>query len=111
MPLEVKVFAADILRAIALIEDFTQAIDFETYSLDLMRISAVERQLSIIGEAVTQMVKLNSGFAIRNAKQIIGFRNILIHNYTRVSQAVIWTIVIDELPILKVDCIAILKTD
>ncbi len=110
MPLEARVYAADIVQAIALIEQFTQGLDFETYMSDVMRISAVERQLSIIGEAVTQLVKLESGFPLSSAKQIIGFRNILIHNYARVSQAVIWTIVVDELPVLKEECNVILKS-
>ncbi len=109
MPLEPRVYAADIVQAIALIEQFTQGLDFEIYLSDVMRISAVERQLSIIGEAVTQLVKLESGFSVSSARQIIGFRNILIHNYARVSQAVIWTIVIDELPVLKKECNVILK--
>ncbi len=109
MSLEAQIYAADILKAIGLIERFTKNFEYEAYCLDVLRISAVERQLGIIGEAVTQMVKLNSSFSVRNAKQIIGFRNILIHNYARVSQAVIWTIVIDELPVLKIECEAIVE--
>jgi uncharacterized protein with HEPN domain len=109
MPLDARVYAADVIDAIALIERFTQNLDFETYISDVMRISAVERQLSIVGEAVTQLSKLETKIVISHAKQIIGFRNILIHNYARVSQAVIWTIVVDALPTLKIECLKILE--
>jgi uncharacterized protein with HEPN domain len=64
---------------------------------------AVERGLSIIGEAVTQLVKIEPSARITSAKQIIGFRNVLIHNYARVSQAVVWKILQEDLPLLKIE--------
>ena len=48
-----KKYLFDILRAIELIEEFTETTaTFNEYSLDLKTQSAVERQLGIIGEAV-----------------------------------------------------------
>jgi uncharacterized protein with HEPN domain len=70
--------------------------------------SAVERQLSIIGEAIVQLLKLESNVSITSARQITGFRNILIHNYARVSPAVVWTIVQDDLETLHFEVTALL---
>jgi uncharacterized protein with HEPN domain len=48
----------DILNAIELIELFSQGIDtFNAYRADLKTKSAVERQVAIIGEAVTHFKK------------------------------------------------------
>ena len=101
MPLDAQTYLFDIVQAAEAIEEFTQNQTFETYSQSRLRVSAVERQLSIVGEAMTQLLKLKPNTPITAAKQIIGFRNILIHNYARVSQAVIWKIVQEDLPILK----------
>ena len=70
--------------------------------------SAVERQLSIIGEAIVQLLKLEPNVPIMAARQITGFRNILIHNYARVSPAVVWTIVQDDLNTLYNEVTALL---
>lgn len=71
-------YAADVLTAIELIECFVGAKTFEEYEAEMLLVSAVERQLSIVGEAVTQLKKLLPEGFVSNATQIIGFRNILI---------------------------------
>lgn len=109
MPLDSQSYLFDILQAIEAIEEFTQGQTFEAYSSSRLLVSAVERQLSIVGEAITQLLKLEPNAPITAAKKIIGFRNILIHNYGRVSQAVIWTIIQDDLPILKAETQAFLN--
>lgn len=108
MPLDPQTYLFDILQAVEAIEEFTQGQTFETYQGSRLLVSAVERQLCIVGEAMTQLLKLEPAAPITAAKQIIGFRNILIHNYARVSQAVIWTIIQDDLPILKTETRAFL---
>jgi uncharacterized protein with HEPN domain len=101
MPLEAKVYLLDISTAVQRIENMTTGQTFESYSQNETLVWAVERGLSIIGEAVTQFVKLEPNAKLSSARQIIGFRNILVHNYARVSQAVVWKIVQENLPVLK----------
>lgn len=103
MPLDARTYLFDIITAIEAAERFTERETFESYAANEMLVSAVERQCSIIGEAVTQLLKLEPDAAISNARQIIGFRNILIHNYARVSQAVVWTTVKEHLPRLQAE--------
>lgn len=109
MPLDARVYLQDVLSAVQDIREFTRGVEFEEYSESRLLISAVERQLSIIGEAVTQLLKLETGLTLTDARAITGFRNILIHNYARVNQAVVWTIVQDNFPLLEQECKAALE--
>jgi uncharacterized protein with HEPN domain len=76
--------------------------DFFEYQEDLKTKKAVERNIEIIGEAINRIVKhKGSDFQINNAQKIIGTRNRIAHEYDSISDEVIWTIIIRELPKLK----------
>jgi uncharacterized protein with HEPN domain len=75
--------------------------DFIAYQSDLKTKKAVERNLEIIGEAVNRILKEEPNFVIDQAKSIIGTRNRIIHSYDNISDEVIWTIVVRDLPKLK----------
>lgn len=97
-----KKYLSDILMAITLIEEFTADInDFGTYNTDRKTQSAVERQLAIIGEALTQLKKLDTSIIIENDKQIIGFRNRIIHAYDSIDNSIVWAIIHRHLKNLK----------
>jgi len=77
-----KKYLSDILRAIELTEQFSASTEtFLDYLADLKTQSAIERQLSIIGEAVNKFDKLQPESTLKNARKIVGFRNRLIHAY------------------------------
>lgn len=85
-----KKYLSDILMAIDLIEKFTVDItNFKIYQNDLKTQSAVERQLGIIGEALNKLKKIEPDLEIENAKQIIGFRNRLIHAYDSIDNSIV----------------------
>jgi len=66
---------SDIIRSIELIEQFSAStVNFQEYLLDLKTQSAIERQLSIIGEAVNKFDRLQPGSTLENARKIVGFR-------------------------------------
>ena len=97
-----KKYLSDILMSIDLIEQFTVDIaDFNSYQIDLKTQSAVERQLSIIGEALNQLRKVETDLIIENDIQIIGFRNRLIHAYDSIDNSIVWVIINRHLPKLK----------
>jgi uncharacterized protein with HEPN domain len=75
--------------------------DFIAYQSDLKTKKAVERNLEIIGEAVNRIIKEDPNFLLDQAKNIIGTRNRIIHSYDNISDEVIWTIVVRDLPKLK----------
>ena len=99
-----KKYLSDILMAIELIEEFTIDInDFHLYDNDRKTQSAVERQLAIIGEALNQLRKLNPNIQIENDKQIISFRNRLVHAYDSIDNSIIWAIINRHLSSLKIE--------
>jgi uncharacterized protein with HEPN domain len=63
--------------------------------------SAVERQLSIIGEAVNRFRKEDDSFVLSNTRQIVDFRNWIIHAYANIDDAIVWVILKNHLPRLK----------
>jgi uncharacterized protein with HEPN domain len=63
----------------------------------------------IIGEAVSQIRKLDKELPISSADQIIGLRNLIVHAYDSIDPAALWRILIKDLPILKTE-IGALKT-
>ncbi len=97
-----KKYLSDIIRAIELIEIFMDGVDdFDEYVDDLKTKSAVERQLGIIGEAVNNFRKIELEFQLTNTRDIIGFRNRIIHNYDEVDETLVWAIIHNHLPFLK----------
>ena len=99
---EAKKYLSDIVRAIDLIEIFIKGVDdFNEYVDDLKTKSAVERQLGIIGEAVNNFRKTEREFQLTNTRDIIGFRNRIIHNYDEVDESLVWAIIHNHLPLLK----------
>ena len=101
-----KKYLSDILLAIELIEQFTSTIkDYDDYLVDLKTQSAIERQLSIIGEAVNKFDKLFPDSTLENAKKIVGLRNRLIHAYDKIDPAIIWAIFINHLMPLKTEIV------
>ena len=99
-----KKYLSDVLMAIELIEEFTSEItDFNSYDNDRKTQSAVERQLAIIGEALNQLKKLDKKIVFENDKQIIGFRNRLIHAYDSIDNSIVWAIINRHLKNLKLE--------
>lgn len=93
----------DVHAAIAEIESFTNGLDKVQYEASSLIKSAVERQLEIIGEALAQLAKTDATVAsnIPESRPAIGLRNILIHGYAMVDDAVVWHTVVNDLPTLR----------
>jgi uncharacterized protein with HEPN domain len=99
MDIKIRVWLLDIQEAIEEIFLFIgEKRNFITYQEDLKTKKAVERNLEIIGEAINRILKADTSIQIKNAKEIIGTRNRIIHSYDKISDEVIWTIVSRELP-------------
>lgn len=74
--------------------------------------SAVVRQLEIIGEASNHLSEsLKDKYAEITWKDIIGFRNIVVHEYFIIDYAVIWDILQNYLPTLKITITDLLKNE
>jgi uncharacterized protein with HEPN domain len=111
MDSEIKTWLFDILRSIEEIESFfaDKPKVFTDYTKDIKTKRAVERDIEIIGEAINRILKKDSNFEIENAHKIIGTRNRIAHGYDKISDDLIWSIVINHLPKLKIEVAALLK--
>jgi uncharacterized protein with HEPN domain len=92
----------DILQAAEEIENFVSGIKFETYQTTTVIKRAIERDFEIIGEALNRIKYTDDKLleSISEHHRIIGFRNILIHGYDVVDEAIVWQAVKKHLPIL-----------
>ena len=100
---DIKTWLFDILGSINEIEGYyveTPKI-FEIYQNDLRTKRAVERNIEIIGEAMSRILKVKGEIEISNSRKIVDVRNRIIHGYDSVSDDVIWGIVIRNLPVLQ----------
>lgn len=99
----INAWLEDIIRSIDEIFDFLPyKRDFLEYQKDLKTKKAIERNLEIIGEAINRILKQKDfNFEIKNAPKIIGVRNRITHEYDNISDEVIWTIILRELPKLR----------
>jgi uncharacterized protein with HEPN domain len=77
--------------------------EFSSYKNDLRTRRAVERNIEIIGEALNRIISKNPDIEISNARKIVDTRNRIIHGYDSVSDEIIWSIVINHLPILQLE--------
>ena len=100
---EIKTWLFDIVQAIKEVDSFfeTNPQKYNEYIKDVRTKRAVGRNIEIIGEAVNRILKKDKYFKLENAQKIIGTRNRIIHGYDKISDDLIWSIVINHLPKLK----------
>ncbi len=82
----------------------------DDYLRDLVLRSAVERQFTIIGEALNRLAKSAPDIAIGipELPQVVAFRNILIHGYEQVIDSTVWSTANEKLPALRARVAALL---
>ena len=93
----------DVNSAAASISEFLEGMTAESYAASPLVHSAVERKFEIIGEALAALVQLDPELAKRipDVRQIIAFRNLLIHGYATIDHSRVWRIAQTFLPALK----------
>jgi len=103
MPHSAPVLLEDIRHAAQRIGDFTSAKRLADYENDEFLRAAIERLFIVIGEALSRLEKLDAQLAgqITDYRNIIGFRNVLVHGYELINHQVVWQTIQVHLPILK----------
>ena len=104
-------YLADIVDACRLIEGFLLGVDQAAYLQSDEKRSAVERQLLIIGEAVAALRRQSPELveSISQANVIVGFRNVLAHDYASVDDQSVYAIAVGDIPRLRSECEALLE--
>lgn len=100
---DIKTWLYDILQSIKEIDSFydNKPKKYADCLTDIKTRRAVERNIEIIGEAVNRILKKDKHFKLEHAQKIIGTRNRIAHGYDKISDELIWSIVINNLPKLK----------
>ena len=62
--------------------------------------SAVERQFQIIGEALNRLGRIDLATADRvpDLARIVAFRNVLVHGYAQIDDALVWEVASTRVP-------------
>jgi uncharacterized protein with HEPN domain len=92
----------DVLDAGESVARLTAGMSFDEYLHGEAVRLAVERQFITIGEALTQLDRADPAAVaqIEHAREIIGFRNVLVHGYSVIDDRVVWGAVQGDLPVL-----------
>ena len=107
-----KLYLTDILEAADAIERFIAGLSKAEFINDELYQSAVLQKLIVIGEAAA---KLPKKFQVEhdeiNWPDIIGFRNIAVHEYFAVSWSIVWITATQDVPGLRVKIAQILAEE
>ena len=97
-----RAFLWDAREAAKAIASFADGRTLQEYEADIMLRSAVERQFEIVGEALNQLAKASPDLAAQvvDLPRIVAFRNILIHAYAAIDNAIVWRVVQENVPAL-----------
>jgi uncharacterized protein with HEPN domain len=99
---DIRIFLTDIERSISEIYDFLpEKRNFYEFQNDLKTRKAVERNIEIIGEAMSRILKIDPQIKIDASRKIVDTRNRIIHGYDSVSDDILWLIIVNYLPNLE----------
>jgi len=100
---DMKLYLKDILNAIKAIEGFVEGMDFEAFRQDDKTSSAVIRKFEIIGEAARNIPQdVRKAYPDIPWKEMVGFRDKLIHFYFGIKYEIVWDTIRLRLPELKI---------
>lgn len=111
MQREPRTYLADILESCDAIDIAVTGMQIDDYLSNRLVRSSVEREFTIIGEAVLALSrKAPEVFdAITGARRIIDFRNRLTHEYPAVDDELVWGLVKVDLLVLRSECEALVS--
>jgi len=97
-----KLYLTDIVEAARAIEKFIMGEDLNEFEQNEMMNSAVLQKLTVIGEAASKLPKeFTKRFPEIPWADIVGFRNIAVHEYFAVRWNIVWVAASEEVPTLR----------
>jgi uncharacterized protein with HEPN domain len=102
----------DALEACQSIEAHSSGITMEQYCQERWVRRAFERELEIVGEALSRLSKLDSEVAnqIPELRQVVDFRNRIIHGYDAIDDEIVWKTIQTDVPPLSTRLAALLNS-
>ena len=97
-----KIRLMHILDAIEEIQNYISQVDFDGFMENSMMRFACIKQMEIIGEASNHIsTETKERFSTIEWGQIVGMRNVFVHEYFGVDSSLVWEIIKNDLPDLK----------
>lgn len=111
MQRDARAYLADILDSCDAIDSAIAGMGLSDYLGSRLVRSSVEREFTIIGEAVLALShKSPESFdAITGARRIIDFRNRLTHEYPMVDDELVWALAKVDMAVLRRECAALIE--
>jgi uncharacterized protein with HEPN domain len=100
MKRRVESLLRDALTSCEAVALFVESQTFDQYLSDRLLRRGIERERELIGEALNQAQSQDQSIAelIPELHAIVGFRNLLIHGYHGVDNAMVWDIATNKAP-------------
>ncbi len=97
-----KIRLKHLLDAIEEIEKYLRGVEYSIFLENSMMRFACIKQIEIIGEASNHISsELKSRFTSIEWAQIVGIRNVFIHEYFGIDSFLVWQIIQSDIPELK----------
>ena len=98
----VEKYLYDVLACVERVESFFAETPkrFDEFNANVLLKQAVERNIEIMGEAMNRILKIEPEIRITNARKQVDDRNYIIHAYDSLSADILWSIIINHLPLL-----------
>jgi uncharacterized protein with HEPN domain len=109
MPRSTAAYLADIVDACDGLTEVLAGVDLEAYRARRSVRTSVEREFTIIGEAINVLSRRDPALAARisHARLIVGFRNRLVHEYPQIDDEAVYSIARRDAPVLRAECAAL----
>jgi uncharacterized protein with HEPN domain len=103
MPRSARKLYEDILQAISELELFCKDKDIDDFLEDRQLQLTAERELEIIGEALSRLRREfpDQADTIPDIHKIVGLRNVLAHGYDVLDYEILWDVIVNRMHILK----------
>ena len=105
-----RLYLTDIVEAAEAIADFIAGLDEAGFYQDSKSQSAVLQKLIVIGEAAARLPQeFRAQYPQIEWRDIIAFRNILVHAYFSIKLEIVWEAAIGDVPELQRSVVKILQ--
>ena len=99
LPERDRVFVAQMIEAASAALEFTEGQTKESFGEDRLIAFAVVRAIQLVGQAARNVsTEVQSANADIPWREMIGMRNVVVHDYADVDLALVWKTVREDLP-------------